>query len=521
MKAEYSPILLYQEETGNSIYEGLTGVFNHGFFQFMLDREIKRSSRQGTSLSLALINIGGFKGYNQKYGYPAGDRLLMELAKLLLANIRNVDLVARFSGDLFALLLIDSQVGQSRLVAERIQIEAQKRFPDSFHLFIGMSFFPQNALNHQELLQQALESVKKAKMAGGNGIYCFDPSFKKNEQETSTILLVDDDPRNLKLLEAYLLSESTVILKATNGEEALDVVQKQEVDLILLDVMMPGIDGFEVCRRIKNMESTRLIPIVLTTALDDLDSRVKGIENGADDFITKPVNRIEIMARIKSLIKSRKLNNRLTNIENVLFSLANAVEAKDRYTQGHTNRVAHLAVSLGHLMGVSEKEKEALRLGGILHDIGKIGIKESVLNKPGPLDPSEWELMKQHTDIGFRICQPLGKTLGLALEVIRSHHEKLDQSGYPDGLAASQIPLVARIMAVVDIFDALTTDRPYRPAFPSEEALFILKEESQLGKIDGQVVEYLSQMISGPREGKDLLEGRQAYTREEDFNLSL
>jgi putative two-component system response regulator len=223
------------------------------------------------------------------------------------------------------------------------------------------------------------------------------------------------------------------------------------------------------------------------------------MESGADDFITKPVNRIEIRARTSSLIQSKKLNKKLTNIENVLFSLANAVEAKDRYTQGHTTRVATTAISLGRRMGLEERDLEALRIGGILHDIGKIGVPEGILNKPGPLDSHEWEVMKQHCDIGHRICHPLGKTLEPALEVIRSHHEKLDGSGYPDGLPAERIPLVVRIMAVADIYDALITERPYRTALSREEAFDILKKESGAGKLDTKIVEIMTQTVMSAR----------------------
>jgi diguanylate cyclase (GGDEF)-like protein len=203
MEIESAPALLYQEETGTSFYDGLTGLFNHGFFQLMLEREIKRSERQGRPVSLALIDIGGFNRYNLQHGYPAGDHLLIELAKLLLENIRTIDLAARFAGDLFALLLVDTQVEQAHWAVERIQSVVRERFPDSLHLFIGLTSFPKNALNHLDLLQQALEAVKKAKLMGGEGIYSFEPSHPGQDPEKSSILLVDDDPRNLKLLEAF------------------------------------------------------------------------------------------------------------------------------------------------------------------------------------------------------------------------------------------------------------------------------------------------------------------------------
>ena len=486
---------LYEETTGTSFQDGLTGLFNHGFFQLVLDREIKRSERQGKPFTLALIDVGGVSRYNLKYGYPSGNRLLKEVADLLIENIRTIDWVARFGGDVFAWLLVDASGEEARNAAERIQSAVRQRLCDPLDLFIGLAGFPKDALDRTGLLSLSREALNQAKIRGGDGIYFFESRRTVVSQETSTILLVDDDPHNLKLLEAFLSSLPHEILKANDGEEALVLLQKQEVDLILLDVMMPGINGFEVCRRLKTQEKTRLIPIVLITALDDLDSRVEGMESGADDFISKPVNRIEILARTKSLIKNRKLNNSLTNIENVLFSLAIAVEAKDRYTQGHTARVASLAMALGEKIGLEEKEMEALRIGGMLHDIGKIGIPESILNKPGPLDEAEWELMKQHCDIGHKICRPLEKTLGLALEVIRHHHEKLDRSGFPDGLGAEYLSMAVRIMAVVDIYDALTTDRPYRRAFSREEALQVLKNEAGEGKLDSKVVDDLVNLV--------------------------
>ena len=260
---------------------------------------------------------------------------------------------------------------------------------------------------------------------------------------------------------------------------------------------MPGISGFEVCRRIKGSDRTRMIPVVMVTALDDLDSRIKAIEAGADDFITKPPNKLELLTRTKSLIRLKHLNSRLIDIESVLFSLANAVEAKDACTQDHTRRVSGLAVEMGKRMALGVKDIEALHLGGILHDIGKIGIPDEVLNKPGKLTADEWKIIETHPEIGYRICQPLKATLGGALEVIRHHHERLDGSGYPDGLMGGDISVVAQIMSVVDIYDALTTVRPYHASKSVQEAIDILRESAAANLLDGKIVENLA--ASGPR----------------------
>jgi putative two-component system response regulator len=300
----------------------------------------------------------------------------------------------------------------------------------------------------------------------------------------------------VKLLGAVLAPLNYEIFKSYNGAEALSLIKKVNIDLVLLDIMMPDMDGYEVCRRLKQSEATRLISIVMVTALDDLEARIKGIEAGADDFIIKPPNKVELMARINSLLRVNQLNKKLISIENVLISIASAVEAKDVYTQGHTQRVADMAVALGKKKGLSAIETDALRLGGILHDVGKIGVPREILNKPGPLDPDEWEIIKGHPDSAYRICLPLKKTLGPALEAIRHHHEKLDGSGYPDGIKGEDISVLARILAIVDIFDALDTDRSYRKGMPREKTFKILCQEAGEGKLDKGIVEHLIELLN-------------------------
>jgi len=293
-----------------------------------------------------------------------------------------------------------------------------------------------------------------------------------------------------------LATEGYQIILADNGSDALHCVEKHSIDLILLDIMMPDIDGYEVCQRLKANEKTRLIPIILLTALDDTGSKIKGIEVGADDFITKPPNKKELLARVKSLIKFNNLNKNLADIKSILMSIATAVEAKDSYTQGHVERVANFSVAIGKKFGLSDKEIEALWFAGILHDVGKIGIPDIVLNKNGKLNDNEWEIIKKHPTIGYKICLPLNNNLGLALEGILHHHERLDGSGYPDGIKGDLIPEIARIVAVVDLYDALVTDRPYRKGMDNEKALSIINDEAVSGKLDARVAKALFEVVS-------------------------
>ena len=485
----------YQGEAGGSFRDTLTGVFTHGFFQVFLEREIKRAQRSGKPFSLALVDIDWFSGFNRRYGHARGDRLLREVASLIQASIRESDLAARYANDVFGVIFAETGAQQSLNALERIR-SGMEAYPEGdLTVSIGLVSFPRDAEDKEALLQRAQRALREAKLRGKNRVFCFEVEQRLPDDSRARVLIVDDSSLNLKMLEGLLRPLDYEVLKAESGERALDIAGKVECDVVLLDVMMPGMDGFEVCRRLKENEATRMVPVILVTALDDVESKVKGIESGADDFITKPPNKLELLARTKSLVRLKRLNGSLTSIENVLFSLAKTVEAKDLYTQGHVERVAGLAVTLGGALGLGSGEMEALRFGGMLHDIGKIGMPDTILNKPGALDADEWRVMRGHPETGYRICLPLERTLGPALEVIRHHHEKLDGSGYPDGLQGGEISMVARVMAVADIFDALVTDRPYRRGMPQTKALAILQEECQSGKLDSRVVAELIQIL--------------------------
>ena len=265
-------------------------------------------------------------------------------------------------------------------------------------------------------------------------------------------------------------------------------------DILLLDVNMPRMDGIELCRRIKNDDAVRLIPVVMLTALSDLEKKLEALEAGADDFVNKPYNTVELITRIKSLLKVKYLNEQLDTAEAVLFSMARAIEAKDSYTQGHVERVSRLAVRLGNHLGLPDEEIDALRKGGILHDIGKIGVPDKILNKAGPLTTEERKIIRMHPDQGAKICEKL-KSIRGAIPVIRHHHERLDGTGYPDHLSGEDIPLVARIMTIVDIYDALTTTRSYRKRLPPDVALEIMWEEAKKGWWDQDVLEEFGKML--------------------------
>src|SRR5271167_3047070 len=292
--------------------------------------------------------------------------------------------------------------------------------------------------------------------------------MSQSEKNQAVILVADDEPANREILSELLEMEGYRTLEAEDGSRALELLRGRQVDLALLDVMMPGRTGFSVCQEAKSDPNTRLIPIVLVTGLNRSEDRLKGIESGADDFLGKPVDRAELLARVRSLLRLKQFTDELESAETVLCTLAISIEAKDPYTVGHCDRLSVYAEALGTRLGLSPELQIGLRRGGIVHDLGKVAVPENILRKPGRLAPEERAIMEQHPVIGERICAPL-KSFRNVLPIIRHHHEKLDGSGYPDGLKGDAIPLTARILSAVDIYDALTTDSPYRSALSHEE----------------------------------------------------
>jgi putative two-component system response regulator len=288
------------------------------------------------------------------------------------------------------------------------------------------------------------------------------------------VLVVDDGAANRELIRSYLSQIDCEVREAADGPAALASIEISAPDLVLLDVRMPRMDGYEVCRRIKSMPHGRLLPVVMITGLSQTTHRIMALEAGADDFMAKPVEGAELLARVRSALRLKELYNTLDGAEHVIFSLATAVEAKDAFTERHTQRVGESARLLGQRFGLPETALDTLYRGGIVHDIGKIGVSDSILHKPGPLNPIEWPQMQAHVAIGESIVRPLRSTSGL-LPIIRHHHERFDGQGYPDGLRAREIPRVARIVSVCDAFDALVNDRPYRTRRTTEEALAVLR----------------------------------------------
>ncbi len=312
------------------------------------------------------------------------------------------------------------------------------------------------------------------------------PSYEEQNHSPYRILIVDDDDSQRRLERDVLSSVEYELTEARDGETALQLLSEQNFDVVLLDKSMPGMDGDEVCRRIRVDLGLELLPIIMVTANTSREDFLKSMQAGANDFVRKPYNPLELSARTQNFAHQKELTDKLESCETLLFTLARMVEARDGDTGTHCSRLSYMGKVFGRKLGMSNKDIEALRLGGVLHDLGKLGIPDSILLKPGKLNEEEWAIMRQHTVIGDQLISSL-KSLESVRPIVRNHHERWDGSGYPDGLVGDEIPLVARVFQLLDIYDALAFARPYKEAFPMEKIIAIMKEEALNGWRDPEL----------------------------------
>lgn len=334
-------------------------------------------------------------------------------------------------------------------------------------------------------------------------------------KEVTRVLVADGNSTVRKILRHNFMALGWEIVEAVDGEETLRVVNDGRAPhAILLDLNLAKIDGYEVCRRLKDDIQSRLIPVVVLTSLDNHEDTARALEAGADEFLTKPINQAELTVRLRSLVRMHRFNQELIGAESVAMALARAVASKDGYSNGHVEQVANYAVILGQEIGLDPAELKIVRYGAILHNVGKIAIPDAVLEKTGPLTPREKALFQQHPRVGCDICAPL-KPLKPILPIIRHHKEHWDGTGFPDALRGDEIPLGAQIVGIVDVYNALTTDRPFRQAMKHDKALEKLRERSQCGLHDPKLVEHFINALdkrlpeSSDAENAESLETRQ------------
>src|SRR5580700_7033511 len=322
------------------------------------------------------------------------------------------------------------------------------------------------------------------------------PSFEAdyNAPVPATILVVDSEEINRRLLKAIFKTTPYRIVEAHRASEATALLHSEKVDLVILDLMLPEMSGPELCRWMKADRRTQLIPVLMITNVQGVENEIVGISSGADEFLIKPLHPAVVRTRIRAMLRNKALIDSLEEAETILFALAQTVEHRDQYTGKHCQRLAVASVMLGEALGLPSQDLTSLYRGGFLHDIGKIAIPDVILFKRGMLTNEEWDVMRSHPGRGEEICRPM-KSLWPVLPIIRSHHERWDGSGYPDGLAGEDIPLLARILQVADIYDALTTERPYKPALTPEDAFAVMEEEVRRGWRDPELVPLFASTI--------------------------
>lgn len=318
----------------------------------------------------------------------------------------------------------------------------------------------------------------------------------------ATILLVDHVDLNRQLIKGILKAGPYRVLEARSQEEATQVIEREQVDLVISEWIVSDWSGrpnssLELCRRIKSNRRTHLIPILIVTSVQGIENEVAGLESGADEFLVKPLQPAVLRTRIRSMLRQKRVVDSLEEAETILFALAQTVEQRDKETGNHCQRLAALSVALGSAIGLPDEDLLALHRGGFLHDIGKVAVPDAILFKQGELTPEEWVVMRSHTWKGEEICRPM-RSLRPVLPIIRNHHERWDGSGYPDGLKGEDIPLLARILQLADIFDALTSERSYKQAYSVEEAIRQLRREAELGWRDPELVSVFCEVVKLP-----------------------
>jgi putative two-component system response regulator len=322
------------------------------------------------------------------------------------------------------------------------------------------------------------------------------PFFETDEnlQIPATILVVDSEEINRRLLRGIFKTTPYKILEAHRASEATALLESEKIDLVILDLMLPEMSGPELCRWMKARRSTQLLPVLMITNIQGVENEIVGISSGADEFLIKPLHPAVVRTRVRAMLRNKALIDSLEEAETILLALAQTVEHRDQYTGKHCQRLAVASVMLGEALGLGSQDLTALYRGGYLHDIGKIGVPDAILFKRGKLTAAEWDIMRSHPVRGEEICRPM-QSLAPVLPIIRSHHERWNGSGYPDGLAGEDIPLLARILQVADIYDALTTERPYKPALTPEEAFGLMEEEVRRGWRDPELVPLFASTI--------------------------
>ncbi|MGD9723518.1 MAG: response regulator [Pirellulales bacterium] len=485
-----------------AVTDSLTGLYTHGFMQETLAQQLQIAERYGSPYAAIFADVDHFKEINDRHGHAAGDRVLRFVAETLRSLVRQADTLVRYGGEEFVALLPHTNGPEAVLLAERMRNAiAGVRIPigDDETVQLTMSFgvaaFPDDALDGPTLVQRGDAAMYLAKRGGRNRtVACGTPTAAPRSD--ARVLIVAAEDADLQGLESSLVAEGCQLLHAHDTLAAIEISRDEQPDVIVMDAALQRQEDFATCRRLKRDPKTQWLPVLMVTTKEGRDDKLRGIDSGVDEFISQPIDKIELATRVKGLVRYKRDMDVLEDAETVVFSLAQAVEDRDTMVGNHMERVADIGVRLGQSLGLSERELRALRRAARVHDIGKIAIPDAILYKPGPLTPEEMAVVREHADHGYRLLLPL-RTFCESLPAVRFHHERLDGSGYPLGLRGNEVPKLAQILAVVDIFDSLTSQRHYREALAPSEAVKVLREEVRRGLHDPHLVEtFVSQVLA-------------------------
>ncbi len=486
-----------------AVTDSLTGLFTYGFMQETLNSQLSAAQRYGSPYSLIFADIDHFKQVNDRWGHAAGDAALRAVSQTIRQSVRQSDTPVRNGGDEFVILLPHTGLSDAVLLAERMRervaglsIAVDGVQSIQVTLSLGVASFPDDAIVADTLVERGDSAMYLAKQSGRNRVATC-AADAAAQSGAARILLVDNDAKNLRQLEAHFAPEGYELLYAQNGHEAIEVAGKQRLDVVIMNAMMSELSGYEACRRLKQDSRTQLLPVILLTEINVRDEKLRGIEAGADEFISKPLDKVELVTRIRALIRQKRSTDLLEDAETVICALARSIEDRDPLLRNHSDRVAHYAVALGRAVALSERDLNALRRAAIVHDIGKIAIPDAILLKPGEFTAEERQIVERHPEAGFKLLQPL-RTFGDSLPAVRFHHERLDGSGYPLGLSGEEVPLLAQIVAIADVYDALCSPRHHRPALSPSDANETLRDEARRGLHDPQLIEaFIAHVASG------------------------
>ncbi len=545
------------ELESDALRDELTEIANRRAFHYELNRRIIEWNRQRTPLSLLLIDLDFFKQVNDRYGHPVGDRVLRAIAHQIDNCVREMDLVARFGGEEFAVILPSTRPDESRLTAERIRdsIASKTWQVDDQAIRVTVSIGVATAMNGDDaatLIRRTDTALYSSKQQGRNRTCYHDGAQCKlvtqndaiNDTQTdsnyfvevdastknASIYIVDDEPSTLLMVKKLLNDAGyTRVTTEEKSVRAFKTILKETPDLVLLDIRMPEVNGLEILQSVRHNEKTKHVPIVFLTSSTETEIKVKALELGCTDFLQKPVNASELIARVHNSLLAKAHLDQMEDYSNQLehevrlrtaelFAsrreaiqcLARAAEIRDDETGQHVFRVGRYAAIIAQELGFSNERIVWLEHAAQLHDVGKIGIPDEILRKPSRLSADEFEIMQDHCRVGSRIIRDMGDEdslvirnhanmgasifddcnspiMRMAAVVAETHHEKWDGSGYPNGLKGEDIPIEGRITAVADVFDALSTKRHYKDAMPLDECFDII-ESSAATHFDPNVV---------------------------------